>query len=378
MKKKTRSFLFMGMVALMMLSACQPAAPRVESQGEYTLHITQIDTNEFPLVRVYVSVQDANGEPAVINTEKIQLLENGQPVPNQDIQGIGEVGPLTTMLVIDNSGSMAFADKLESAKTVAKEYLDQMRPGDQAGVITFNTKVQLIQDITEDKEALTLAIDGIRAESDTAIYDAMSTAIQTLNPMDGRKAIILMTDGMDTASVTTPEEALGSIGFGGLSISTIGFGQMPEEDEEEMDVYRGIDEVTLKSIAENAGGFYGYADDRVELSDLYDRLRRSLQSEVVINYVTPLSLRDGVLRALTVRLSDRFIGVGGESQTSFNPGGLVPEVSQPASWLVFGIVLAVLLVLLFIPMIINSFTNKEAKSSGPKKKKSKVKITLKD
>jgi VWFA-related protein len=378
MKKITRSFLFMGMAALMMLSACQPAAPRVESQGEYTLHITQIDTNEFPLVRVYVSVQDANGEPAVINTEKIQLLENGQPVPNQDIQGIGEVGPLTTMLVIDNSGSMAFADKLESAKTVAKEYLDQMRPGDQAGVITFNTKVQLIQDITEDKEALTLAIDGIRAESDTAIYDAMSTAIQTLNPMDGRKAIILMTDGMDTASVTTPEEALGSIGFGGLSISTIGFGQMPEEDEEEMDVYRGIDEVTLKSIAENAGGFYGYADDRVELSDLYDRLRRSLQSEVVINYVTPLSLRDGVLRALTVRLSDRFIGVGGESQTSFNPGGLVPEVSQPASWLVFGIVLAVLLVLLFIPMIINSFTNKETKSSGPKKKKSKIKITLKD
>jgi hypothetical protein len=153
---------------------------------------------------------------------------------------------------------------------------------------------------------------------------------------------------------------------------------MPEEDEEEMDVYRGIDEVTLKSIAENAGGFYGYADDRAELSNLYDRLRRSLQSEVVINYVTPLSLRDGVLRALTVRLLDRFIGVGGESQTSFNPGGLVPEVSQPASWLLFGVILAVLLLLLFIPVIINSFTNKEAKSSGPKKKKSKVKITLKD
>lgn len=378
MKKIKGSFLLLTLAALLFLSACQPAAPRVESVGEFTLQITQIDTSEFPFVRVYVSVQDANGEPAMVNTGKIQLLENGQPVPNQDIQGIGEVGPLTTMLVIDNSGSMAYADKLESAKTVAKEYLDQMRPGDKAGVITFNTKVRLIQDVTEDKEALTRAIDGIRAESDTAIYDAMSTAIQTLNPLDGRKAIILMTDGMDTASVTTPEEALGSIGFGGLSISTIGFGQMPEEGEEETDEYRGIDEATLKSIAENAGGFYGYAEDQAELSNLYDRLRRSLQSEVVINYVTPLSLRDGVQRALTVRLADRFIGVGGESQTSFNPGGLVPEVSQPASWLVFGVILAVLLALLFIPVIVNSFTNKEAKSSGPKKKKNKVKITLKD
>lgn len=380
MKKNTRSFLLITMATLFLLSACQPASPRVESQGEYTLQITQIDTTEFPQVKVYVSVQDANGEPTLINTEKIQLLENGQPVPNQDIQGIGEVGPLITMLVIDNSGSMAFADKLESAKTVAKEYLDQMRPGDQAGVITFNTQVRLIQDVTEDKEALTRAIDSIRAESDTAIYDAMTTAIQTLNPLPGRKAIILMTDGMDTASVTTPEEALGSIGFGGLSISTIGFGQMPEEGEEEADEYRGIDEATLRFIADSAGGFYGYADDRAELSNIYDRLRRSLQSEVVINYITPLSLRDGVLRALTVRLADRFVGVGGESQTSFNPGGLVPEVSQPASWLIFGIILAVLLVLLFIPMIINTFTNKEAKTSGPKKKKSKskIKITLKD
>jgi len=378
MKKFKGSFLLLTLAALLFLSACQPAAPRVESQGEYTLQITQIDTSEFPAVRVYVSVQDANGEPAMVNTGKIQLLENGQPVPNQDIQGMGEVGSLTTMLVIDNSGSMAYADKLESAKTVAKEYLDQMRPGDQTGVITFNTKVRLIQDVTEDKEALTRAIDGIQAESDTAIYDAMSTAIQTLNPLEGRKAIILMTDGMDTASVTTSEEALGSIGFGGLSISTVGFGQMPEEGEEEADEYRGIDEATLQSIAENAGGFYGYAEDRGELSSIYDRLRRSLQSEVVINYVTPLSLRDGVQRALTVRLADRFIGVGGESQTSFNPGGLVPEVSQPATWVLFGVILAILLALLFVPVIVNSFTNKESKSSGPKKKKSKVKITLKD
>lgn len=372
-----RSFPLMALIALFALTACQPAAPRVESQGDFTLQITQIDTTNFPLVNVYVSVRDANGEPVVVNTEKIQLLENGHPVSNQNIQGTGEVGSLTTMLVIDNSGSMAYADKLESAKAVAREYLDQMRSGDQAGVISFNTQVRLLQDVTEDKVALTKAIDSIQAEDDTAIYDAMSTAIQTLNPLPGRKAVILLTDGMDTASVATPEEALGSIGFGGLSISTIGFGEMSEEGEEQADQYLGIDEATLRSIAENAGGYYGYADDRAELSDIYDRLRRSLQSEVVISYETPIALRDGVARALTVRLADRF-SIGGESQTSFNPGGLVPEVAQPASWLVFGFILAALLVLLFIPIIINVFSSNKAKPGSVKKKKSKVKITLKD
>jgi VWFA-related protein len=373
MKKSLRSFLMFSLLAaLILLPACQ-TAPKVESTGDYVLQITQIDTTQFPLVNVYVSVRNSAGEPQVINTGKLQLLENGQPVNNQNIQGAGEVGPLTTMLLIDNSGSMNFVGKLDSAKAVAKEYLNQMRSGDQAGVIAFNTKVSVIQDVTTDRDALAKAIDSITARDDTAVYDALSTAIDILNPLSGRKAIIVMTDGMDNSSKTTPEEVLGRIGFGGLSISTVGFGQM-SEGEDQTDKYKGIDETTLRLIAETAGGQYGFAEDKAQLSVLYDQMRRALQSEAVISYDTPLSLRDGVQRALTVTLSDRFIGVGGKSQTSFNPGGLVPEVAKPASWITFGIILAILVLLLFIPILVSAFTNKESK----KKKKSKFKITLKD
>jgi len=371
MNNKTRSFLiiFTSFFALL-LAACQPE-PVVESVGAYTLQITQVDTTNFPLVDVYVSVQNADGEPIIVNTEKIQLLENGQPVPNQDIQGTGEVGPLTTILLIDNSGSMNYADKLISAKEVAKEYVEQMRSGDQIGVITFNTEAVTVQEITDDKESLGVSIDAISAGSDTALYDALVYTIDTINPLPGRKAIIVLTDGMDVQSVTTPDEALARIGFGGLSISTVGFGQVPEEDEE-ADEYAGIDETTMRYIAENAGGDYGHAENREQLSSLYSKIRRALQSEVVISYVTPLDLRDGVLRALTVTLADKYVGVGGESQTQFNPGGLVPEVAQPASWLLFGIILAGLVVLLLIPVILRAIRNKK-----PTRKK-KIKITLKD
>jgi len=371
MNKNSRSFLIIISALLTtLLVACQPE-PVVESIGDYTLQITQIDTTDFPLVNVYVSVQDANGEPVIVNKDKIQLLENGMPVPNQDIQGTGEVGPLTTILLIDNSGSMNYAEKLSSAKQVAKEYVEQMRSGDQIGVITFNTEVVTVQEITTDKESLNTAIDAISAGSDTALYDALVYTVDTINPLPGRKAVIVLTDGMDVQSTATPDDALGRIGFGGLSISTVGFGQVPEADEE-ADEYAGIDETTLRYIADNAGGSYGYAQNKEQLSMVYSQLRRALQSEVVISYVTPLNLRDGVLRALTVTLSDKYAGVGGESQTQFNPGGLVPEVAQPASWLLFGIILAVLLILLLVPLVVRVARNKKQ----PKKKK--IKITLKD
>jgi len=102
MKRLFRTFPILSLASLLFFSACQSATPRVETQGEYSLQITQIDTSNFPLVNVYVSVRDIKGEPAVINAEKIQLLENGQPVPKQDVQGLGEGGPLTSMLVIDS------------------------------------------------------------------------------------------------------------------------------------------------------------------------------------------------------------------------------------------------------------------------------------
>jgi len=361
-------------VVALLISACQPT-PRVKSQGDYILQITQIDTTEFPVVDVYISALTPAGEPVIINANKLQLLENGEPVKKQKIKGTGEVGPLTTLLLIDTSGSMKFAKKLDIAKDAARQYLDQMRSGDQVGIITFNTQVTIEQEITAERDVLEKAVDNIQAQGDTAIYDALAVAVEILNPLSGRKAVILLTDGMDNESTTTVEEALGSIGFGGLSISTIGLGVKPE-GEEEADKYEGIDEATLKMIAKSAGGRYAYAEEGSELASIYDKIRRALQSEVVITYETPLTLRDGVSRALTVSLVDKFQGVGGESQTSFNPGGLVPEVAQPASWIIFGAILAVLVALLVIPIIVNVITN--AKSTQKPKRNKKIKITLKD
>jgi len=94
---------------------------RQTGEGGEILRITQVDTSEFPQVTVYVAVIDADGQPVGVNPSRLVIEENGAPIPLDQIQGVGEVGPLTTMLVMDVSGSMHVDGKLEAAKAAEPE-----------------------------------------------------------------------------------------------------------------------------------------------------------------------------------------------------------------------------------------------------------------
>jgi VWFA-related protein len=341
--KKVRWWLSPALLAALLV----PAAPaRAQDSGPLQVHVTQVDTSKFPAVTVYISVTDASGEPAPVDVERIQLYENGTLITPSSVTAVGESAPLTTMLVMDVSGSMAYGQKLESAKAAAIAYVNQMRKGDEAGLVSFNTKITYVQPTTTDRAALKAAIDGLTTESDTAMYDAVYEAIDLLQAFTGRKAVIVLTDGMDNRSTYTAEDVLARIGPEGLTISTIGLGDPSKKTAE----YAGIDEPALKNLAAQAGGTYGFANDPESLKRLYEQYGRALQSEYVIAYTSPAALRDGLNRTLSVKLSESIAAVPGQS--SFNPGGLVPEVaSSPSySWTLFFGLLIVLVVMLLAPM----------------------------
>ena len=321
---------------------------RVSAQGEEPqIRITQVDNSKFPNVSVYVSVTNAAGEPVGVDPSTIQIYENGTLMQPVDIQGGGQaVGeepiPVTTMLVMDISGSMDKNDKIVAAKEAAKSYISQMRPSDQAGLIAYDTQVYTVQPITADTAALTSAIDGLETGSDTAMYNALIEAEKALEGASGRKAIIVLTDGLDNKSQSTAEDVIAGIGESGLTISAIGFGDVGTVGQ------AGLNEVALKSLAEQAGGIYGFATDSEALKGLYQQQSRVLQSEQRITYVSPSTLRDGINRNLTVALTGAAVSTEGQ----YNPGGVLPEVSS-RSWTLFAVILAGLLVLLFVPMLFN-------------------------
>jgi VWFA-related protein len=350
-KKIFRIFLSLGLLPFLTV---WPSLT-VSAQSDAQVRITQVDNSKFPNVTVYVSVTNAAGEPVGIDPKTIQISENGQPMQPVDVRGGGEgqAQPLTTMLVLDISGSMEKNNKFAAAKEAAKTYVSQMRPGDQAGLITFDTQVRYVQPVTTDIAALTQTIDGLRTGSDTAMFNALVEAEKALEGISGRKAIIVLTDGLDNQSHSTADDVIAAIGPSGLTISTIGFGDASTASQ------AGLDEGALKSLAEKSGGLYSYAADSESLSALYQQYGRSLQSEYAITYVSPTTLRDGVNRNLSVSVSN----VGVTTETLYNPGGVLPEVSG-GSWVLFLSILAGLVLLLVVPILVSGVGGLFGKSKG--------------
>jgi VWFA-related protein len=312
------------------------------------IRITQVDNSKFPQVTVYVSATDTNGQPVGVDASAIQISENGQVMKTTAVgassssgQTTKGPGQLTTLLVIDISGSMAKANKLTQAKAAADAYVNQMRPGDQAGVVAFDTHVSTVQAITTDHQALIKAIDSLQSGTDTAMFDALTSAEQLLANVSGRKAILLLTDGMDNRSKSSEDAVINAMGPGGLTISTIGLGN-PQDAKS----LQGIDETSLKSLAQRAGGIYTYEPDPSQLASIFQQYGTALQNEYVLTYTSPSSLRDGVNRVLTVSLN----GSSTAATSQYNPGGVLPEVSHQ-SWILFGGLLVGLLALLVAPLV---------------------------
>ncbi len=336
-----RRFFTLGLLTHLVLASTLTAG----AQSGQQVRITQVDNSKFPNVTVYVSVTDSAGNPVGVDPATIQISENGQVVQPIDIRGGGDVAggektPVTTMLVIDISGSMDKGNKIGAARDAAKAYVNGMGAGDQAGLITFDSNVYEVQSITSDKAALTSAIDGLQTGSDTAMYDALLKAAVAMEGVSGRKAVLVLSDGMDNQSSSNEEDIVNNVGPSGLTVSAIGFG------DPSLGGQAGIDEAGLKSLTGRTGGQYAYVTDAGTLTNLYQQYGQTFQSEYAITYVTPSTTRDGVNRGLTVSLST----AGVSAQGKYNPGGVLPEVTN-VSWTLFAAIGLGLLVLLVVPLL---------------------------
>jgi VWFA-related protein len=331
----------------------------VRAQGTVTVQVVQVDKSRFPEVDVYVSVTDAEGQPVKdLEVGDFHLVEDGRFAALSHVSRAGEQGPVTAMLLIDRSGSMDYADKMQAAREAAIAFVELMRPGDVTGVIAFNTQVSTVQPPTEDREALTEAIQAIEAVDDTALYDALDVALEMLQPVAGRKAIIAVTDGMNTAGQRTRDEILALAAEQGISIYTVGLG----DPSLGTGAYAGIDEPTLEAIAEASNGIYTFAPNPEDLRGLYELLSLRIQNEYRLTYRSPNPLRDGTNRSALVTVATRSGPT--EVAVDYNPGGVIPEVEPRSTWGLFGLSFAALAFLLVLPGAVSRLVRGRAAASG--------------
>jgi VWFA-related protein len=176
-------------------------------------------------VRVPVSVLDKRGQPVLgLSEADFKLSEDGRQQPVTFFSG--ERQPLKIALALDVSASMR--DKLDEVSESLRQFVDLLEPADKIMVITFSGRVHIDQDFTSNREDVDRVFDRLRTDQGTALYDAAAEAIRRVakEPAES-KAVVLVTDGVDTASMTTFDEVrelarrsevpVFSIGIEGLS-----------------------------------------------------------------------------------------------------------------------------------------------------------------
>ncbi|PYS80994.1 MAG: hypothetical protein DMF67_18540 [Acidobacteria bacterium] len=150
------------------------------------------------LVTVPVSVLDRDGRfIGGLRKEDFRIFEDGA---EQEVAYFAPVEqPFTVALLIDTSGSTRF--KVEEMQDAAIAFLNQLRPSDRVIVVSFDDKIRVLSDPTSDRGVLRDAIRRTHTGDGTRLYDAVDLVInQQLSHIQGRKAIVLFTDGVDTTS----------------------------------------------------------------------------------------------------------------------------------------------------------------------------------
>jgi len=131
-----------------------------------------------------------------LRRDDFQVFENGV---KQDIAYFAPVdNPFTVALLIDTSRSTLFS--LSDIQQAALAFVEKMRPGDRAVVVSFSDDFNVITEATSDPETLRRAIAGIRPGGGSRVYDAIDSLIDEMNRIEGRTALILFSDGVDNDS----------------------------------------------------------------------------------------------------------------------------------------------------------------------------------
>ena len=244
------------------------------------------------VVDLYVTATDRNGRlvPNLLQ-EDFVVLDEGEV--QEIVLFENEVRPITVVVMLDTSASMT--PSLDLLMAGAEQFIIRMLPDDRGKVGAFNDKIQILPDIefTGDRDLLIRELDRLQFGNPTRLYDAIGASIDSLEGVEGRKVVLVFTDGEDTQHQIGWRDVLEKARAAEVMIYTIGL---------ESDYFNGLRQVRskpdgrLKTFAEETGGGYFELKDSDELGPTFTRVAQELHSQYVIGFAP--AIRDGELHEL--------------------------------------------------------------------------------
>ena len=301
MRIRNKKLLWLILFVLITTIIVQPQQPTAQEQQD-PIDTIKIDTN---LVVLRITVSDQQGR-AVTNLKQdaFRVYEDGT---EQRVSFFSaEESPVSWGLVLDRSGSMM--EMMSDVYDAALHVIDEGTSRDETFIVTFNKKPDMVIDFTPDRHRLENSILGLRADGDTALYDAVNFGLDKLKQAKNRKRVLLVvTDGQDNASRLKFRELIERAEEEDAVIYTVGmYGEMGDGSgflARLMGGGSGDGRPELKKLAEVTGGLSHFPKNVDQCKSVMREIAREVSQQYSLGYYPANKERDGKWRAIKIAVS---------------------------------------------------------------------------
>lgn len=281
----------------------------VEGDGRtLNVAINQVELETCPEIMLYVSVTDKNDAFVTgLEEENFLLTENDVGIEAESMELFAlDVLNVSVVLVLDISGSVG--EIIEEIQSAAKTFVEEMGAGDEAAIFTLSDSVENVLGFTSDKALISSTIDGMDVDwlGHTALFDGILEVSNYIseNALNMRRAMIIITDGEDTASEIELADTVSYSAETNLPIFTIGLG------ENNADV--------LQVLAGGTGGQYFGAEDSTQLENIYLKIAQILSSQYGIKYQSNINGGNLISLEVAVDVDEAGEELAGEDVRDFD------------------------------------------------------------
>ena len=287
------------------------------SQGKEQLPQVPSLSIDVDVVSFDVVVTDQSGNP-IAGLEKQHFKIFDENVEQTVTNFSSTEAPLTVVILAEFSNTIGYY--FDDVVGPAAGFINSLRPDDWAALVAFDIRPEILTDFTKNKNSL---FDGLRrmripAYSETCLYDAVYDTLQRLDNVDGKKAIFLLSSGLDTnISKHTYGEALKKAETSDTMIYSIGMGQFARLYYERS--FSNLDQITflqadnvMRSLAEATGGAAWFPRFPGEYPGIYQMVSANLRNQYSLGFVPKVRKTDGKLRKIRVEVPNLDVNKDGK------------------------------------------------------------------
>ena len=260
------------------------------------VNITSIDPSNFPEICTFVEVLDEQGNPIPgLSLDSFCVRQDIYDIDSFSVQELKEECPTSICLVLDVSGSMLFEGKIDSLKSAAHQFVNNMDVYDRVAIVKFSSCYTIVQDFTSDKALLHTKINTLGASGRTAALDGIYQGVQLTVPEVGSKAVIALSDGMENNSFycDAGPDGLTFDGFADDSTLIVNLANGSSIPVYTIALGSTFDPHYLQAIANSTGAAYYHAPTGADIAGIYNSIKFRICSRYLICYTSPDTILNG-------------------------------------------------------------------------------------